>query len=348
MVDGSMLGLPVGSDDEDTSGVDFLRDDYEDDAGSPDDETAVRTTIGDEDEDDQDEGPLASPEETIETEGPSEETETPEETEIEETSEPEQLYAGRYASLDAFQRGYKDLQGGFTRVAQENKALVAELERQKAEHQQLREVVLQSLMESDPELAERLQAEEAFDKRLDEAIAERLGPISQQISQQASQQQNQAFLAEATQTILSFQSEHEIAQGDDTDMAMREAMEALVGAGVPLSPANREHLELVYEALDNRNLLFEIANARPEIFRVPGGTDFLRQRAGATITSAGSPSPGTQPKPRGAVRRRVEAHVETSSGTPASEAAPAKDEFDEAVDWYQKRFQKGPLFGSAR
>jgi len=115
-----------------------------------------------------------------------------------------------------------------------------------------------------------------------------------------------------------------------------------------LSPANREHLDLIYDSLENRNLLFEVANARPEIFRIPGGTDFLRSRAGATIPSAGSPPQGTQPKPRGVARRRVEAHVETSSGAPAAPAAPAGDEFDEALEYYQRRFNKGPLFGSRR
>lgn len=341
MVDGTMLGLPAGS-DEDTS-TDFLSDDYDEADEDIDPEQPVRTTIGDEDEDE---------DEFVPAEVPAEQPEQPEQPEEEDEEEAEEegpaLYAGRYPSLDAFQRGYKEIQGGFTRVVQENKVLQSQLEAQRQEFEQLKQLVLQQAMENDPDLAERLQAEEQLTQVIGSAVDERIAPIAQQLTAQQEQEQARAFLAEAEQSIRGFWQDHEVSQGDETDVAMREAMEILVNAGVPLSPANREHLELVYDALGNQTLLFEIANSRPEIFRVPGGTDFLRQRAGATITPAGSPPQGTQPKPRGAVRRRVEAHVETSSGAPAAPAAPEKDEFDEAMEWYQSRFSKGPLFGSRR
>lgn len=335
MADGTRLGLPFSDEDEDTS-TDFLSDDYDEEAeDAPDagDDTPTLTTIGD--EEDEDEGPPP----------PQQPEEEPEE---EEDEDEEQLYAGRYPSLDAFQQGYKEIQAGFTRVVQENRQLEAQLEQQRQEQETLKNTVLRMAMENDPELAERLQAEEAFSSAVQQAVDQRVAPIQEQVQAQQQQEQNRAFLIEAEQAIRGFWNDHEISQGDEVDVSMREAMETLVSAGVPLSPANREHLELVYEALGNRNLLFEIANARPEIFQVPGGTDFLRSRAGATIPPAGSPPQGTQPKPRGTARRRVEAHVETSSGAPAPQAAPEKDEFDEAVEWYNARSRKGPLFGSRR
>jgi hypothetical protein len=326
---GNPLGLPFDPEESDEEIASLFGDD---EIEAQEQETPAPVLMEDEpDEEEAAETPLAQ-------EG--DEGEPEEEVAGEQ---PARLFADRFPSVETLEKSYKELQGAFTRVTQENRQMVQMQERQTAEIDQIKAFLLQQTMESDPDLAEQWQQQARMDEMMSQRVQEQVAPLQERL-------QAEAFMREAENVVAAFWRDHDIRQNDDTDRAIARTMDELVTAGVPLSPANREHLELALEAAQNPALKFELAS-NPRALVIPGGADFLRQKAGATMqTASGSPS-GAQPKPRGTVRRRVEAHVETSgSGQPSGEApgTKPKDEFDEAADWYMERFKKGPLFGSAR
>lgn len=327
------LGIPGN-----TSGI--LDGEVEQDDENPflGEDQASRTAIGDDDDGDLQEEEQ-NPTDVVE---PVEAAPPP--------PEAPELYAGRYQSMDAFEQGYKDIQAGFTKMAMENKDLVSSNERMEQELEQLKGLILQRAMEEDPEFAEQIQAQQQMNELVDQRVEQQIGPMRDQAEAQQRMAAAQRFAAEAESAVRTFWAEHNITAGDNQDVAMRRVLDTLVASGARVSPANPDHLQLIYEASQNPRLLMEVVNSRPELIQVPGGMDYLRERAGATIPSngaapAGTPAPAPQQQQR-AVRRRVETHVETGSGTPGgTPTEPSGDEFDDAVDWFRQRHQgRGPLF----
>lgn len=274
-------------------------------------------------------------------------------TEAEVDEEVDRL-AGIYATVPELENGYKELQGGFTRVSQAYRQLQAdrEADRQALEdvedrYEQLVGLIQQREAENDPEFAERL----AQSERLRQEVDARVAPIEEQYEQQAEQAQNAQRQQAAAMAIGVFQGRHpEITPNSPEDRQIAAAFRELRTAGVPLDIINVEHMELALEAARNPALKMELSFS-PQAVNIPGGIDVLRNRVGATIAATGgTPTPGTRPPAQGQAGRRPSAHVERGSGGAPVVTAPGKqpDEFDEAMKWYSDEFRKGPLFGSGR
>ena len=275
---------------------------------------------------------------------------------IDET--PQQQYAGRYQTVEELENGYKEIQGGFTRMAQENRQFVqnqqiqetrlAELE---ALNQQMIEVLQAQMFENDPEAAEQFQREmqqrQAIDQQVQQQVQQAVGPIQQQAVQQ---QVDQA----AERSVMEFYQRRQIEQGSQEDIQATTAFRQLRSMGVPLDITNPDHIEAAYDAAQDPAFLNELI-FNPQALQIPDGVARLRQRAGGTIPAVAGAAPLGTPAPaqRQAVRRRVEAHVETgSSGAPGGSAPGTKpadiDPFDEAMDYYKGQRSRGVLFGSQR
>lgn len=263
-----------------------------------------------------------------------------------ETAAEEQarLYAGRYQSVEQLEDGYKQLQRAFTDIAQTRQASDAEVAQLRAEQEQVRAYLLQQAAEADPELAERIQREQQLQQMVDQRVREQVEPLVQPIQQREAVQQ---VVAQAQSAIQGFYQRHGIQQGDERDVAALEVVKQTMSAGYELDISNPQHLDWALDVVEGRQ-------AAPPGIRVPQLAAAGAGPApvpGATVAPApAAPGTGTPAAPKAPVRRRVETHVETGgSGAPAS-AAPGgpKDEFDEAVAWYEGRRARGPLFGSQR
>lgn len=271
-----------------------------------------------------------------------------------EEEEEEELIEGRFRTQEAADLAYKEIQAGFTRMAQENRQLLERLQAQDDQIRQLTQMQYQQLAENDPELAEQWQAEQQRQAEIQEAVQAQVAPIM------ANQARDRA-----QQTVASFYQSTGIAPGSEADQAVTQSFAQLRQAGVDLDITNPDHLQLALEAAAFPQFGAELMFA-PNALKIPGGLDTIRQRSGVTIPDEVEGSPGTQPasppgdgtrqegspdrtqpKPRKAERRRVsEAFVESPSGGAPAEAAPGKtpDEFGEAWDYYQNRRNRGPLF----
>lgn len=274
-----------------------------------------------------------------------------------EIDEEAQRLAGIYETVPELEQGYRSLQGAFTRVSQDYRTIQSEREADAAaladlesRYEQLVDLIQQREAENDPEFAERLaQAEQ-----IRAAVDERLGPITQaetereQAAREAAENvQNQQAAQFAVQA---FQSRHpEVVPNGPEDRQLAIAFRELRNANVPLDVRNVEHIEIALEAARNPNLKAELMFS-PGAVNVPGGIDVLRNRVGATIAATGGTPQGTRPPAQGVAGRRPSAHVEVGSGGAPVVTAPGKqpDEFDDAMQWYEKEFRKGPLFGSGR
>lgn len=312
--------------------------------------TAVAPADG-EPEEGADEPPAPQGDEDLVTEGT-----TPEEVDREA-----ELLAGRFQEVDQLVDAYKNIQGAFTRVAQDRQRDQAILEQQAAMLQeqqdqldQLVTVLQSSLAKDDPELAEKLERAQ----EIQAAVDARLGPIQERLQEYESYEEDpeaqalEAARQQAQVTLGSFYQSKGIQPGSDDDKAMGRTAAQLARAGVPLDIRRPEHLEVVLEAARNPDLALELAMA-PNAINIPNGVERLKARVGggtippATGAPAGTPPAGQQQN--GPTRKRVEAFVEVGSGGAPVEAAPGEDEFDIAAKWYQQEYgSKGPLFGSTR
>lgn len=322
-------------------------DQEQDQPGATEDLTSYPDT--DEPEPEGTPGGLAAP-------APEEPLVTPGTTPSEIEQETERL-AGIYETVPELENGYRSLQGAFTRVSQDfrraesdreaDRQAMADLE---GRYDELVELIQQREAENDPEFAERLAQAQAVRA----AVDERLGPIEEsdrarqeQFAQEQEQYQAQQQAAFAVQA---FQSRHpEVVPNGPEDVALAAAFRELRGAGVPLDVRSTDHIEIALEAARNPNLKAELMFS-PGAVNVPNGIDVLRQRSGATIAATGGTPQGTRPPAQGVAGRRPSAHVEVGSGGAPVVTAPGKqpDEFTEAMDWYEKEYRKGPLFGSGR
>lgn len=268
------------------------------------------------------------------------------------------LLAGRFPDTDeglaALENSYKEAQGWATRAMQELRAAEErqldteeETAQLRAQLEQLTGTVIAQMREADPEFAERLERQQEIQRQIAAAM-----PAEEEYDPE--EDAAEQFRAQAAQNVQSFYQRTGIVPQGPEDMRIQRAMNVLLAAGAPIDMRSPAHLDAVHAASVDDNLLYELALA-PNAINVPGGVERLRGRiSGGTIpATSGAPSPEqeTQPpatqRPR---RRRVEAHVETPGGGVPPPAAPGQpvDEWDEIEAAYQKRYSKGPIFGSVR
>lgn len=282
---------------------------------------------------------------------------TPEELEG-EVEEEARLFADRFGKVEDLEKAYKEVQGGFTRMAQdlqrsdtEREQLEAFLTQQQAQLDQLTQAVTSQMAEQDPEFAERLARQTEINRQVNERMDAEFEDVDPE--QEAYEQQMVRDQQIARANIAAFYQRSGVAPGSPEDAQIERAMQAMVGAGVPIDLRRAEHLDAVLEASRDENLLFELTLA-PNAINVPNGISRLKGRLGATIPTtetAPSPEQETQPAPsKGPIRKRVEATVEVpDAGAPVPTAPGSQgDEYDDATRWYEKRYGKGLLFGSKR
>ena len=288
------------------------------------------------------------------------------EEEVDAAAEEEaRLLAGRFAKVEDLEQSYKELQGGFTRIAQDAQAreqreaqLQAALDQQRQEHDQLVQMLTQQMAEQDPEFAERLQRQQEMQRMIDARIPQP-DPEDEEayFEEERKAQEAAQFQQAAAGAITTFFTTHpEIKPLSPEDKKLTDTMALLQRSGVPLALVNPKHIEIAYEASKDERLVAELMMS-PGAVNLPDGIDRLKARMGATIPATGEAPPngagGTQPQTpqRGPSRKRLEGFVETGSGGAPVDTAPGSqgDEYDKAVDWYQRSYgAKGPLFGSKR
>lgn len=277
-----------------------------------------------------------------------------EEGEAEEIDEAEPLYAGKFTDVEGLENAYLEVTSGFTRIAQDRKAMqdqMAALQARDAEReQQMQQLVgylTNQMAESDPEFAEQLQRQQ----QVEQLVQQRVQPILQQQEQQMAQQTQAQRDAAAQLEAQAFYAAHpDVVPQSEADQMVARTFVALANAGVPLV-YDRASLDVAFEASQNPQLALDLM-MNPRALEVPGGLDSLRARSGATI-APNAPAPGENgTRRRGPVRQRVDTFVEVNSGgapAPAAPGAEKLDEFQEAWDVFTKeQSSKGPLFGSAR
>ena len=273
---------------------------------------------------------------------PPEGEETP--GEEEQPGEEMVTFLGRRQTLAQAEEQFRQIQRGFTDLAQSRQQVEAELEAQRGELEQVRQFLLQKAAEEDPELAARLEADAAMQRTVDERVRQQVEPLLQPIQQREAIQQ---VVQQAQGAVVDFYQRNGIQQGDERDNATLEVFKQIAQAGHDIDMTNPMHLDYALAVAEGRQAP-PVGVIVPQLVTsgagpAPGG--------GATVpTAPAAPGNGAPAAPKAPVRRRVEAHVETGgSGAPASAAPGApKDEFDEAFDWYTGRKARGPLFGSPR
>lgn len=361
--DDRALGIiPTGRNDpyaEEDSPEDDMLAMFEDaDDSDETDVPAEPATLPDDDEDDPQPPPPPEPDDDETAQAPEGEALVEGDVTAQEIDDEVRLLAGRFPDTDEglaqLENSYKEAQGWATRAMQELRAAeerqagtdeeVAQLQ---AQLQQLTGTVIAQMRESDPEFAERLERQQEIQRQIAAAMPEEEEYDPEEEAAYAFQQQAAANVA------AFYQRTGVVPQGPE-DAKIQRAMNVLLAAGAPIDMRSAAHLDAVYAASGDDNLLYELAMA-PNAINVPGGVERLRARtAGGTIpATSGAPSPEqeTQPpatqRPR---RRRIEAHVETPGGGVPPPAAPGQpaDEWDEIEAAYKKRYSKGPIFGSVR
>lgn len=299
------------------------------------------------------------PSEAVEVEPPAEGVEGEEEEPPPAGDAPQELLAGRYQDVGQLETGYKEIQSAFTTTIEANRQLQAAQAQQGQEVQELRqqnEQMIQMLQQiafaDDPEAGEAFQRElqqrQEIDARIAAGVQQAVGPYQEQAVQQQ-------VAAQARSSVLEFYQREGIQEGDANDVAATEAFRQLRGVGLPLDITNPEHLQAAYRASQDQDFARALVN-QPQALQIPGGVARLAQFVSGSIAPvAGAAPPNGTPAPaqRQAVRRRVEAHVETgSSGAPGGSAPGTKpadiDPFDEAMDYYKGQRSRGVLFGSQR
>lgn len=329
----------------------FEDEDASDEVGAPPEPATF------EDDDEENPQPAPPPEDDDETVAAPSDLVT-EGTTDEEIEQEVRLLAGRFPDTDEglaqLERSYGEVQGAFTRTTQElrraderQNELEQLIAQQQSQMDQLTQAVTAQMAEADPEFAERLQRQQ----EINQAVQARIDAEFEDVDEdQEAFEQSQAV---ARANIASFYQRTGISPNGPEDQRMERAMQIAFQAGVPIDLRQPQHLDAILEASRDDNLLLELTMA-PNAINVPGGMEHLKGRlsAGTIPPTTAAPSPEQETRPRSTQpprRRRVEGHVESPGGGAPAPAAPATgDEFDEAADFYRKRFNKGPIFGGRR
>ncbi len=289
---------------------------------------------------------VSEPEEVAAPEAPatSPEIDQPAEAgEQEETTEEaeQRLYADRYQNLDQFERGYKELQGGFTRVVQELKqrdSYVEQLTQRQGQMEQAFQMLVPYLQrmqaEADPEAAEQMKRQMALAEQTKQAVDQQVAPLKQEL-------QTERTKAAAMNVLQRFYAEHQdVAPESPNDRAVAATLQGIGGS--LMSPWD---LEVAYHAAQDP-ALYTVLRANPHLRSSAEGVAMAQHHANQLRQAAGQEAAPQRPQ----TVQRKGAHVETGgTGAPASAAPGQKpvDEFDEALTAYNERFSS-VLLGSPR
>jgi small-conductance mechanosensitive channel len=254
------------------------------------------------------------------------EEEGEEQTEEDGEEEDSDLILGRFRNVDALVQAYREIQGAFTRVTQENAQIRELLPQYEAALRQLQQQMLSIQVQQDPELAERLQQLQELQPLLETQVA----PLRQQLQQTQQQLEVQRRIAEAEAIVARFQARHpDVQPGSERDVQMAQLVRQL-----GLDFTNEEHLERVYEITQDPHLQ-RVVLAQPVWAQTEEGMDIARgfAREVARLSPAGQAEQGGKVVKR-ARAKAAQSHVETEGGLPVPSAPGSKDEFDEALSAY--------------
>lgn len=305
---------------------------------------------GPEDEAPAPEAPEPEPEPQVELEPVAEV-----EGEAEEAPEGEPLYAGRYRSVEDLEKGYKEFQAQYTRQQQELLSQRQEMEKlkeQSTETQQLFSQMAPLMQEvlagDDPEMLERLQAQQLIAQQVEEKVA----PMREQMESARQQQEMVAHIA-------AFRARHpDVAPNTQADFEVAQVVRDL-----DLRVADPDALEIAYEAHRWPGLRTVLV-ASPHLVDSDEGMNYARVQA-QQLFGPQNGAPGQQPQQpqqpqavpqqAGTATRppvaapRGTAFVETGGAGAPVQAAPGErpqgDEFDSALQaWASEK--NSPLFSS--
>lgn len=262
-----------------------------------------------------------------------EEYEAPEAPAAEEAPPPVEeprLYAGRYGTTEALEKGYSELQAEYTRDHQARLALEQRQQQVEAILQGLVPMLEQQLAQQDPEALEQYRAQQAIAEQARIVAEQQVAPIREEMEFQRQQSQ-------VEQLVSQFRARHPDA-GPGTQMDR-----AVVGATqeLGLNAANLDSLEVAYEAVKDP-WFKQVVKANPVLVESNEGIAYARIQARLLEGLAGT----GQPAPQRQASQGQPAYVETGEGgAPAKAASTQYDEFDEALDAYNKE-RRSPLFGT--
>lgn len=292
--------------------------------------------------------------------------EQPQEEQPLTAEEQERLFAGKYRSIEDFEKGYKELRDLQRRTAERAKA--ADMQRQELEARSMQ--IQQALQQTIPVVQQALAARQAAAPAqvdpygLDNEPAQQpqgLDPnmvmplVDMQVQQRMLEYQNmmsqqQAVQAEyqtANNALAEFYSAHtEIEPQGELDATIATTIVALNDAWEPsgstLDLTNSDTFEIAYEAT-RRPALRQVLEVNPALIDTDAGMELARRQAAlleADITPTTTSAPGaTRTNQRKPVVERA------SSGTPPATEGTQADEFEAAVLSFRKdRESKGSIF----
>lgn len=236
-------------------------------------------------------------------------------------------FADRYDSVEELEKGYKQLQGEYTRARQAEMAGGQRLARaeqllrtiaQEVQAQRQQQQLAQA--QEDPDYAAQLN-QQAY---IDQQVQARLAPLQQRQQAQAEQQQLVA-------SIIAFRNAHQdIVPNSPEDVELNNVVEEL-----ELDKTNPEALEVGYEAFKNPELR-RVLVANPHLVETEQGMEYARYQAKSLAQGSGAPVTGTAPTTSQRAPQRKAPPMESGgSGTPPRAPEEKKgDEFDESLRLY--------------
>ena len=243
--------------------------------------------------------------------------------------EPE-LYADVFPSVEALEKGYKELLAWNTRVAQENAKntrSLSEVTTRLAEQEKLQAQLVYDVNQrraaEDPEFAERWAAMQAQQAQIDEQVKTQVGPIQAQLQAEQQAREQMVRRSELLAVVNQFQAQHpDIIPNSPKDFELAQIVRDL-----SLDPGDPNALELAYAVSEDADLRV-VLTANPSWAETQAGLTLAQAQAttlAAARATTATPSVPATPPP----------HVETGASGAPTVGAPGtrpKDSFDEALE----------------
>lgn len=268
------------------------------------------------------------------------EEETPGGTEEQITAEPF-VFGGRtYATREAAEQSYKEMQGWVTRTRQEM-AQASAAQQALAERQQLQEAALSELLnnqsqaraQQDPEYAAQME----LMRQLQPLVDQRVAPMEQALQSRLEALEVERMTLKVDNALGQFWERHpDVREGTQENLDMAKAVATLHNSwatktGEVLDFTDQPTLELAYEVYKDPELLVVLSDS-PTLADSDTGLDYARQQAKQLRSSRGQASPGGTPSQGQGVRRVVgqAADVEVPGGRSPAPTQP-KDEWEQVL-----------------
>jgi len=282
-----------------------------------------------------------APAEPIQPEGVAQDT-------AQEPSEPAQAEVPLASDIPQqqvdWERRYRDTQASYTRGQQE----LAEMRARQGQYEEaLAEMIAfqqQSRAATDPEYAQRVDAERAIAP----LIEQRLAPLQQRLEQQMQGLEIARLQMGVDSAIGQFRSRHpEVQDGTPEDESVAHAVKTLhdawtrVGEELDLSDPNS--LELAYEVTQDPYLL-AIHAANPTLSNSDEGMEYARWQAQQLASLSRQKQAGTPAAQVTKVQSQA-AYVETNAQRSPQKAEGEGDEFDEVMRVDKQLRTSNPFVG---